>query len=239
MTGLEKILSGIKEEAEAKAKEILDGAASEAAKFAEDTAKEAEGKASEIKKQGQAKAADIKKRGDSAADLIKRKTLLSAKQEIISSIFDEAYDKLLKLDGAAYNDFCIKVAVKNAQDKWVCPVPGVSSSSVTPPSSSSVVPPSSSSQESSSSVEPPPPSSSSQGPIEITAPGTLAEANQEYSMTHSCGTEFQFSPPQNNGSCSVVINGETIAIGYYKNYPTSPGTYILKSDCGGVTVRCY
>ncbi len=117
MTGLEKILSGIKEEAEAKAKEILDGAASEAAKFAEDTAKEAEGKASEIKKQGQAKAADIKKRSDSAADLIKRKTLLAAKQEIISSIFDEAYDKLLKLDGAAYNDFCIKVAVKNAQDK--------------------------------------------------------------------------------------------------------------------------
>lgn len=132
-----------------------------------------------------------------------------------------------------------ELCVKNAQDKWVCPVPGVSSSSVTPPSSSSVVPPSSSSQESSSSVEPPPPSSSSQGPIEITAPGTLAEANQEYSMTHSCGTEFQFSPPQNNGSCSVVINGETIAIGYYKNYPTSPGTYILKSDCGGVTVRCY
>ncbi|HBR04407.1 MAG TPA: hypothetical protein DEO62_00805 [Lachnospiraceae bacterium] len=117
MTGLEKILSGIKEESEAKAKEILDEAASEAAKFAEDTAKEAEGKVSEIKKQGQAKAADIKKRGDSAADLIKRKTLLSAKQEIISSIFDEAYDKLLKLDGAAYNDFCIKVAVKNAQDK--------------------------------------------------------------------------------------------------------------------------
>lgn len=132
-----------------------------------------------------------------------------------------------------------ELCVKNAQDKWVCPVPGSSSSSVTPPSSSSVVPPSSSSQESSSSVEPPPPSSSSQGPIEITAPGTLAEANQEYSMTHSCGTEFQFSPPQNNGSCSVVINGETIAIGYYKNYPTSPGTYILKSDCGGVTVRCY
>ena len=97
--------------------------------------------------------------------------------------------------------------------KWVCPVPGVSSSSITP-SSSSVVPPSSSSvvPPSSSSVV----SSSSQGPIEITAPGTLAEANQEYSMTHSCGTEFQFSPPQNNGSCSVVINGETIAIGYYK-----------------------
>ena len=131
-----------------------------------------------------------------------------------------------------------ELCVKNAQDKWVCPVPGVSSSSITP-SSSSVVPPSSSSVQSSSSVEPPPPSSSSQGPIEITAPGTLAEANQEYSMTHSCGTEFQFSPPQNNGSCSVVINGETIAIGYYKNYPTSPGTYILKSDCGGVTVRCY
>ena len=132
-----------------------------------------------------------------------------------------------------------ELCVKNSSNSWVCPVPGVSSSSVTPPSSSSVVPPSSSSQESSSSVEPPPPSSSSQGPIEITAPGTLAEANQEYSMTHSCGTEFQFSPPQNNGSCSVVINGETIAIGYYKNYPTSPGTYILKSDCGGVTVRCY
>lgn len=132
-----------------------------------------------------------------------------------------------------------ELCVKNSSNSWVCPVPGSSSSSVTPPSSSSVVPPSSSSQESSSSVEPPPPSSSSQGPIEITAPGTLAEANQEYSMTHSCGTEFQFSPPQNNGSCSVVINGETIAIGYYKNYPTSPGTYILKSDCGGVTVRCY
>ena len=122
-----------------------------------------------------------------------------------------------------------------SEGQWVCPAPGISSSvipsssSVTPPSSSSVVPPSSSSVV----------SSASQGPIEITAPGTLAEANQEYSMTHSCGTEFQFSPPQNNGSCSVVINGETIAIGYYKNYPTSPGTYILKSDCGGVTVRCY
>jgi len=45
-----------------------------------------------------------------------------------------------------------ELCVKNAQDKWVCPVPGVSSSSITP-SSSSVIPPSSSSVE--------PPSSSS------------------------------------------------------------------------------
>lgn len=51
-----------------------------------------------------------------------------------------------------------ELCVKNAQDKWVCPVPGVSSSSITPssssvipPSSSSVVPPSSSSVVSSSS----------------------------------------------------------------------------------------
>lgn len=170
----------------------------------------------------------------------------SSSSSVIKSSSSHITEAECKMDAMDVNKWtCTKpgredeLCVKNAQDKWVCPVPGVSSSSVTPPSSSSVVPPSSSSQESSSSVEPPPPSSSSQGPIEITAPGTLAEANQEYSMTHSCGTEFQFSPPQNNGSCSVVINGETIAIGYYKNYPTSPGTYILKSDCGGVTVRCY
>ncbi len=125
-----------------------------------------------------------------------------------------------------------------------------SSSSVTPssssvvPSSSSIVPSSSSViPQSSSSVEPPPESSSSVGgPIEITLSGSPTSgliANQDYSVTHSCNQKMQVIPPQGNGSCHVTIDGQTKDVGWDLQLDTSPGTYIVSSDCEDFAMKCW
>ena len=123
--------------------------------------------------------------------------------------------------------------------KWVCPVPGVSSSSITP-SSSSVVPPSSSSvvPPSSSSVV----SSSSQGPIEIQMTSNVRtqalDANQDYAVTYSCGT-LQVLPPGGNNMCHVTVDGQTYDVGWDKQISTGPGTFIVSCDCDGFSLNCW
>lgn len=123
--------------------------------------------------------------------------------------------------------------------KWVCPVPGVSSSSITP-SSSSVIPLSSSSvvPPSSSSVV----SSSSQGPIEIQMTSNVRtqalDANQDYAVTYSCGT-LQVLPPGGNNMCHVTVDGQTYDVGWDKQISTGPGTFIVSCDCDGFSLNCW
>lgn len=102
--------------------------------------------------------------------------------------------------------------------KWVCPVPGVSSSSVTP-SSSSVVPPSSSSVQSSSSVEPPPSSSS----VNPSLPEITIDNNNQrvaagsYKVNNTCSN---WVVAQCDGGCKV-LNGltEIYSDGAYNHTP--------------------
>ncbi len=114
MAGLDKILGSIKAESdEAVAQRIND-----ANKRAEDIKKEAEASVSDecrsIEEKGRKGAEDTLSRAESAAALLKRKAILSEKQDIIAEIFDEAEQKLISLPDDQYIDTIMKIAVKNA-----------------------------------------------------------------------------------------------------------------------------
>ena len=114
MAGLDKILGSIKAESdEAVAQRIND-----ANKKAEDIKKEAEASVSDecrsIEEKGRKGAEDTLSRAESAAALLKRKAILSEKQDIIAEIFDEAEQKLISLPDDQYIDTIMKIAVKNA-----------------------------------------------------------------------------------------------------------------------------
>lgn len=114
MAGLDKILGSIKAESdEAVAQRI-----SEAKSRAEEIKKEAEDSVKDecrnIEERGKRNAEDTVSRAESAAALLKRKAILSEKQDIIAGIFEEAEQKLISLPDDRYVDTIMKIAVKNA-----------------------------------------------------------------------------------------------------------------------------
>ena len=114
MAGLDKILGSIKAESdEAVAQRI-----SEAKSRAEQIKKEAEDSVKDecqsIEERGKKNAEDTVSRAESAAALLKRKAILSEKQDIIAEVFDEAEQKLISLPDDRYVDTIMKIAVKNA-----------------------------------------------------------------------------------------------------------------------------
>lgn len=151
-----------------------------------------------------------------------------------------------KMDPMSEDWFCTKEGRTSERcvystNKWVCPTGQQTSSSSVVPSSSSVIPPSSSSVQSSSSVEPPP-SSSSQGAIEIQMTSNVRtqalDANQDYAVTYSCGT-LQVLPPGGNNMCHVTVDGQSYDVGWDKQIPTGPGTFIVSCDCNGFSLNCW
>ncbi len=114
MAGLDKILGSIKAESdEAVAQRIND-----AKERASEIRKEAEASVSDecraIEERGKKGAEDTVARAESAASLLKRKAILSEKQDIIAEIFDEAEQKLISMPDDQYIDTITKIAVKNA-----------------------------------------------------------------------------------------------------------------------------
>ena len=114
MAGLDKILGSIKAESdEAVAQRIND-----AKKRAKEIKKEAEASVSDecrsIEERGKKGAEDTVSRAESAAALLKRKAILSEKQDIIAEVFEEAEKKLISLPDDQYIDTIKKIAVKNA-----------------------------------------------------------------------------------------------------------------------------
>ena len=114
MAGLDKILGSIKAESdEAVAKRIGDAKtrAEEIKKSAEESVRD---ECRSIEERGKRGAEDTVSRAESAAALLKRKTILSEKQDIIAGVFEEAEQKLISLPDDQYVDTIMKIAVKNA-----------------------------------------------------------------------------------------------------------------------------
>ena len=102
MTGLEKILYQIEEEAKSSADKIIEDANKEAqaiAAKADATCQELKA-AAEVK--ATANAEDILKKSRSAAAMQRKKNLLTAKQEVIGEVIDKAQKSLYAMDDAAY-----------------------------------------------------------------------------------------------------------------------------------------
>ena len=97
MTGLDKIIGEIKEESDASVKKTLDAAQAQADSIKSDSRAEAEKEAAKIREKGQTEAARIISRAESGADLVRKKALLTEKQQLISETLDAAEKKLKEI----------------------------------------------------------------------------------------------------------------------------------------------
>lgn len=102
MTGLEKILYQIEEEAKSSAEKIVE----DANKEAQAILTKADATCQEMKAAAEHKAAavteDILAKSRSAVGMQRKKDLLAAKQQVIGEVIDQAQKSLYKLDDAAY-----------------------------------------------------------------------------------------------------------------------------------------
>ncbi len=102
MTGLDKILNQIEEEAKSSAGKIIEEANTQAKAVLD----EAENTCRDLEKAAAAKmeaaVEDVLKKSRPSADMQRKKEMLAAKQQIISEMIDKAHASLYTLEDAAY-----------------------------------------------------------------------------------------------------------------------------------------
>lgn len=114
MTGLEKIVQEILDEAESAAGQAVSAAEREAAGIEEEAGKSSGRQAEEIIRSSKEAAVEILKRAQSSAELKKRQKVLQAKQEMIRDVIGRARQTLSELPDDSYFDVILKVAAKAA-----------------------------------------------------------------------------------------------------------------------------
>ena len=114
MTGLEKMIGQILEEANSTAREKVAEAALEAEELVSQARAEAQKLSEEILGQSQTDVKNYLDRVKSSADLQRRTAILKAKQEVIASVLEKAYASLNDLETDAYFDMIRKILEKYA-----------------------------------------------------------------------------------------------------------------------------
>ena len=117
MTGLEKIIKAIEGEAKLKADQIISEAKEEAKKIIASAKEEAEKKCSEIAEKPAYEIKAILGRANSGAALIKRQTILNAKQQVINDIIEKARLKLTGLPDNEYFEVILNIVKKHAHNQ--------------------------------------------------------------------------------------------------------------------------
>lgn len=115
MTGLEKILKAIEKDARAESAAVLSAAKKEAEKIKEEAKEQAGLQCEEISRQSANDTAAVLSRAESAAELLKRKTLLLKKQELIGKTIENAHNSIFKLESKRYFDMLLGMAKKYAE----------------------------------------------------------------------------------------------------------------------------
>ena len=117
MAGIDKIIEEILKDGRAQAKEKTDVAEKQAEEIR--TAAEAEAKAlaEEADARTQREKEQILERAQSSGDMQKRQAILSAKQELISYVLEQAYERLLGLEEDAYFAFLESLLEQHALPK--------------------------------------------------------------------------------------------------------------------------
>ncbi len=112
MAGIDNITGRILQETQGEVEKILKSAENQAKAILDKAGEEAAAvsKAAAVKSEQQTNlyAARIK----SSAESTRKKALLSAKQEIIDSVINQAYEKLIKQDDASYFDMMQKILAR-------------------------------------------------------------------------------------------------------------------------------
>jgi V/A-type H+-transporting ATPase subunit E len=114
MTGLEKILKHIEEDANTAAEKAITEANNKAAVILAEARTEGGKKCSEILERSKLEVQSCLSRAESAAKLQEKKLILNAKQEIISDVINRAKESLLQLKDAEYFEILIKMVQKHA-----------------------------------------------------------------------------------------------------------------------------
>lgn len=119
MTGLDKMISQILEEAQSLAKEKEAKAAAKADAIREEAKAETAKQTEEIAQKAQKDLQDYQNRLQSAEEQKRRTALLAAKQEIISEVIDTAYQRFCSMETEDYFD-----TVRALLRKYVLPQKG-------------------------------------------------------------------------------------------------------------------
>lgn len=114
MTGLEKILKHIEDDASATANAVIAEADNKAKEITAAARAEGEKRRAEIAEQSKLDVQACLSRAESAALLQEKKLILNAKQQIISNVIASAKDSLLKYPDKEYFDIIIKMVKKYA-----------------------------------------------------------------------------------------------------------------------------
>lgn len=115
MTGLEKIVAAIREEAQAEASAIVEQAKAEAARILAEEKTRSGALCAEIEASAARQAADIERASISAAGLARRRRLLEAKQEMLADTMLRALERLYALPEREYFNLLIKMAAGCAE----------------------------------------------------------------------------------------------------------------------------
>lgn len=102
MTGLDKMINQILEEANSSANKILEDARNSAEVTMNQAREEADKMSKEAEKKTEAEIRNYKDRIASSTDLKRRTSLLEAKQEVITSVIDKAYHVFAGKSGEEY-----------------------------------------------------------------------------------------------------------------------------------------
>ena len=116
MTGIEKIVAKINEEAEADYRRVISQAEAEADTILQDAAAAAKSSAAETLEGVEAERREIERRAVSMAGLEVRKMRLELKQKLLQQAFDEALSQLLSMPEAEYEKFLVSLASRAAEN---------------------------------------------------------------------------------------------------------------------------
>lgn len=122
MSGLDKMKSQILDEANHSAEEQLAKAKAQAEEIVNAAKAEAEAESLKISGKSETEVQTYAERIKSSCDMQRKKALLKAKQDVISDVLAQAYEKVLELDDEAYFDMIRKMLVKYVQpsDGVIC-----------------------------------------------------------------------------------------------------------------------
>lgn len=116
MAGVDNIINEILQEANDKADEILNEAKTKASQIEDAAKKESAEAAGKAAQKTELDAEEYARRSDSAGQMLKKKAVLSAKQDIISEVIEKAYQKLDSQSDDAYFEMIGKILKKNAHE---------------------------------------------------------------------------------------------------------------------------
>ena len=119
MTGLEKMVSQILEEADASAAVMISDAEKKAAEILGEAGEKADKIRQQREEQSRAKVKSYEERTASAADMKKRTAVLAAKQELIGKVIADACDRVKNLDEGKYFEI-----LKSMEEKYLLPREG-------------------------------------------------------------------------------------------------------------------